>query len=194
MATPFDRLMNTIRPHLPGAIDDAIRQELFMVCREFFAKSSAWRETLEFTPEAGEKEAFVMPFAGKIERLISVEIGGRDVRGATFLPPDTVVMPFEGDGSKEYNATFAMTVSDPITRDAYPIAPDYLVERYTQTLIHGILMNMMAQPSKPYTNPAMAQFHMRKFNGGWQRALNDTKTGNTVGSQRWRFPRTFMTR
>ena len=30
MATPFDRLITTIRPHLPGAVDEAIRQELFV--------------------------------------------------------------------------------------------------------------------------------------------------------------------
>lgn len=197
MATPFDRLMDTIRPHLPGAHDNAIRQELFMACNDFFKKSNVWREELDFTLVAGVRIAEVMPFTGRIERLMGVvDDTGQYISGATM--PDVssglVVMPFEAGADTPYKAIVALTVSDPVTRDAYPIVPHDIVARYTDELMHGTLARMMAQQSKPYTNIALGQFYLVKFNGGVARAKNAMNTGNTYGSQNWRFPQTFNRR
>lgn len=194
MATPFDRLMTTIRPHLPGAIDEAIRQELFMACLEFFKTSDAWREALDFTLAPGENTAEVYPFTGRINRLLAVLDDGRGIRGATMATPPVIVMPFPANTSVTYQAVVGLTVSDPLTRDAYPIVPYELVERYTEELMHGILSRMMAQPSKPYTNTALAQFYILKFKGGMSRAKNAANTGNAFGSQAWAFPQSFANR
>lgn len=196
MASVFDRLMNTIRPHLPGAIDEAIRQELFMVCDEFFRRSTSWREEIDFTVAANQKTADIMPTAGYITQLLYATTEGRGIRGAT-LPQvgdvSVISLPHAPNAATAYKATVAITVSDPVTRDAYPIVPVDLVKRYMPDLINGILARMMAQPSKPYTNVGMAQFYMTKFNGGISRARNNANEGSTKGSQNWTFPQTFST-
>lgn len=196
MATPFDRLMDTIRPHLPGSVDLAIKQELFPTCHEFFRRSDAWRECIDFTLKAGKNTAEVTPYTGRIERLVYVLEGDRQVGGVSM--PDTingvVLFPFAASDDTPYTAVVALTVSDPVARDAFPIVPYNLVTQYWEELMHGILARMMAQPSKPYTNPPMAQFYMTKFNGGISRAKNAVNTGNTYRSQNWAFPQTFNRR
>jgi hypothetical protein len=191
MATPFDRLMTTIRPHLPGAIDEAIRQELFMMCTEFFKISDTWREDIDVTLQPNKTEVDIMPFAGRIERLLYVTQDGRGVKGVTMPDLQTLRFPFPSETGGNYVATVSLTVSDPITRDAYPIVPYEIVQRYNEEMMHGILARMMAQPSKPYTNLQMASFYMRKFKGGASRAKNAANTGNTKNSQAWSYPQTF---
>lgn len=196
MATPFDRLMTTIRPHLPGALDEAIRQELFFACHEFFERTDVWTEDQSFTVLRDTDFGEIMPFSGRVVRLLGVEFEGRSVRGVTLSEFDStgtakVKMPHKETTTHEYIARVSLTVSDPLTRDAYPIVPVEIVTRYTEALMHGILGRMMMQPSKPYTNLQLAQVHTVKFRGEMSRARNEKKEGNTAGSQAWAFPRTF---
>jgi hypothetical protein len=197
MASPFDRLMDTIRPHLPGAVDNAIKQELFMTCLDFFKRSGAWQEEITFTLKSKRNTGEVMPFSGRIERLMWVTtMENRPVMGA--IMPDTangvIHMPFTAEVDTQYKAVLALTVTDPISRDAFPIVPFEIAQKYTEELIDGILSRMMAQPSKPYTNLALGQYHMTKFLGGASRAKNEVLAGSTFGSQRWSFPQTFNRR
>lgn len=195
MATPFDRIMLTARSHLPGALDDAMRQELFMACNEFFRRSNAWQEHIDFTLKPNCLTADIQPFAGRIERLLYVMSGGAFVRGAVMsdLVAGKIRMRSPVNTPTNYTAIVALTVSDPVTREAFPIVPQEIITRYNEELFHGLLARMMAQPSKPYTNMTLAQFYMTKFNSGAARALNAVKTGDTLGSQRWSFPQTFAT-
>lgn len=198
MASPFDRLMNTIRPHLPGALDDAIRQELFMACDEFFKLSDVWQEDLEFEAKNNSDHGEIMPFVGRIERLLAVYDEGTPIRGCTMTIPDisgvaTVQLP-RGVTGGNYLATVSLTVSDPVSRDAFPIVPGELVVRYTEDLMYGILSRMMAQPSKTYSNISMARLYLMKFRSGASRAKNAMNTGNTRESQAWVFPRSFIRR
>lgn len=191
MATPFDRLMTTIRPYAPGAIDEAIKQELYMACIDFLKWSTAWREDIEYTVPANSKEADLVPYAGRIDRLLYVMKDGLGINGVTMPQPGCIRMRHAHGADEDYIATVALTVSDPMTRDAFPIIPYDLVTRYTEELMHGTLARLLSQPSKPYTNLSMAQFYMNKAKGGASRARLDINNQNTAGSQKWTFPRNF---
>jgi hypothetical protein len=195
MATPFDRLMMTIRPHLPGAMDEAIRVELFGVCHEFFDLSNAWQEEIPFTMKAGKQEVEILPTAGKINRLMGVRTvdSNRPVYGSIMTAENTIRIRWAPPQDEKLIAVCAITVSDPTAKDSLPIAPYSTVQTYTQDLIHGICAKMMIQPSKPYTNLAMAQYHDRAFRGGAARARNENNIGNTYGSQKWTYPQSFNT-
>lgn len=192
MPTPFDRLMETARPSLPGVIDNAVKQELFAVCEEFFRESNVWQENIEFVVEAGSDTGEVTPFAGKIERLAWVNNADKiTVRNATMPNPEigTVWMPYASAGT--YFAQVILNVSDPVSRDVYPIVPADLMKRYWQVIMHGLLAHMCAQPRKPYTDLQMAAFYNAKFKGGYARARNEAKQLYRQGAQAWRFPQTF---
>lgn len=196
MATPFDRLMETIRPHLPGAIDVAIKQELFSVCEDFFEKTNVWKETLDFILPANTLEVEIMPYTGRLIRLISVTKDNIPIRGVTLT--DTVqgvlLFPNTNPEAGDYVSVVALTVSDPISRDAFPIVPTDIMTRFWRTIMEGTLANMMAQPSKPYSNPSLGAYHLSNYKGQLARARNVTKEGNTLNSQAWSFPQSFNRR
>lgn len=195
MSSPFDRLMNTIRPHLPGSVDQAIKQELYFACLDFFKRSEAWRENIDFVLPADRVLVDVMPFAGRIERLNYVrDFDEYPVRGAYMETPGEIRFRTPFDRNKSMTANVTLVVTDPTTRDAFPIVPGPIVERYTEELMHGVLARMMAQPSKPYTNVGLAQFHLQQFRGGANRARNAVNKGHTLGSQNWHFPQSFAHR
>lgn len=196
MASPFDRLMTTIHPHLPGAIDNAIKQELFSVCQTFFEDSNAWREDIDLTLAANVTEAEIMPYTGRIKRLLYVtNSDGFPVTGVIMPDTEAGLIQFPSStGAGNYVATVALTVSDPASRDAFPIVPQPLVSKYWQVLMWGILSNMMVQPSKPYINLSLAQYYASKFRGGIARARNAENAGNTKNSQTWAYPQSFNRR
>jgi len=192
MATPFDRLLATAKPHLPGAVDQAIYLELFGVCHEFFDMSNAWRELIEFTVKAGKQTAEILPMAGRINRLMGVVTDERQpIIGATMPQENVIRVPYPVSIDTVLYADVALTVSDPTSKESLPIVPYNLVQQYTQDLIHGICYKMMVQPSKPYTNPSLAGVHGMSFRSGAARAKNDVNTGSTYGSQRWAYPQDF---
>lgn len=194
MASPFDRLIQTVLPHLPGAIEIAVKLELYGTCLEFFRLSTAWREEIPVTLLSGAKIADLMPTAGRIQNLQYVlNADGNSVRGCFLPTPQTIQFPFEAAADTAYTAVCALTVTDPVTRDTIPIVPYQIVERYLEELEHGLLARMMAQPKKPYTDTAMARFYMQRFRSGASRAYNEMKAGHTEGSQAWGFPQAFRT-
>lgn len=194
MSKIFDRLMTTIKPHLPGAVDDAIIQELFMTCQEYFKTSMAWQETLEFVVPAGTDRGEVMPFYGKIDQLVGVlNRDERPVLGAWMPDRGVIAIRHRANVDEDYRAVVSLTVTDPVDKNAFPIVPAHVVEECTDDLISGILSRMMSQPSKPYTNLMLAQFHGAKFRGGAARKRNSVRTGNVFGGQAWSFPQQFRT-
>lgn len=196
MASPFDRLMTTIHPHLPGAMDLAIKQELFSVCQTFFEDSNVWREDIPFSLGVNDDSAEIMPYTGRIKRLLYVNNSdGFPVKGVTMPDTEAGLIQFPSTANADdYVATVALTVSDPASRDAFPIVPQPLVSKYWQVLMWGILANMMVQPSKPYTDVNRASFYLNKFNGGKARARNEANSGNTKNSQAWAYPQSFNRR
>lgn len=196
MATPFDRLMETIRSHLPGAIDSAIRQELFAVCEDFFSNTNVWQEPLDFTLPSNQLTVEIMPYTGRIVRLLSVTKDDVAVNGVILTDPiqGTLLFPNTNPEAGDYLALVSVTVSDPVSRDAYPIVPVDLMKRFWKDIMEGTIANMMAQPKKPYSDPSLGAYHLSKYKGGMARARNYQRAGNTRNSQAWSFPQSFNNR
>jgi hypothetical protein len=192
MATPFDRLMDTVRSNIPGAVDITIKQELFGVCQDFFRESNVWQENIPFTILPNTDTAEVLPYAGKIERLNWVNNADAiPVRNATMPDPynGVILMPYAAAG--DYFAQLILNVSDPVSRDVFPIVPNSIMERHWEVIMHGLLSRMMAQPKKTYSDINLAALYNSKFKGGTARARNDAKALYRQGAQAWRFPQTF---
>lgn len=191
MSSPFDRLMNTAKMRLPGAVDDAMRQELFEVFIDFFKDAAVWQERLDIEFAAGSRQAKVLPVAGRILKLMEVYENDRPVFGYTMPEEGVIHARFPFDRATVLTGVFMMTVTDPVTRDAFPVVPLDLVGRHHALLLDGLLAKMMSHPSKPYTNVQMAAYHQNRFRGSISRARNEQHTGNVAEGQNWRFPRNF---
>jgi hypothetical protein len=204
MSSPdINRLMDNARVKLPGALDAALQMELFLVMKEFFDSTNIWEEEIPFAvtttdlsrvtnPEAFTYE--IVPTDGQIIRLISITDSGGFPQHGEMAVPGTIVLTYSPNEAGTYTATVSKSISDPVTRQGYPVFPAWVLDRYFDTILSGLLGQMMGQIAKPYSSPQMAQFHMRKFSVGVSRANNEHHHANVMGGQRWRFPQSFTTR
>jgi hypothetical protein len=196
----MNRLMDHARIRLPGAIDAAILVELFSVLKEFFNNSNAWQEEIEFSayptssPYYADPDAYtydLIPTRGAVMRLMAV----RDAQGipvrASMPVPGSVVLDRAPDADTTYTATVALTVTDPTTRDGYPQFPDWVLNKYFNELLDGLLGRMMSQIAKPYSSPSIAVVHLRKFKQAISAAKVESSRRNVYRAQNWRFPRSF---
>lgn len=202
-AADMNRLMDHARIRLPGALDTALQMELFAVMNEFFQSSNIWYEDIQFpvqptndtyldNPDAYTYD--VIPDMGTITRLVGVvDSNGFAVRA--YMPVlGQIILNFSPNVADTYTARVALTVTDPTTRDGYPEFPDWILEKYGNDILEGVLGRMMSQIAKPYTSAQGAQFHLRNFKQAVGQAKVEASHQNVYRGQNWRFPQTFNRR
>jgi hypothetical protein len=70
---PTDRLLQTLRVHVPGATDDLLSLELFNVMDEFFRRTNAWRHDTDIQLQLGINEYnFAVPIGSEMVRVLGV--------------------------------------------------------------------------------------------------------------------------
>lgn len=198
----LNRLMDNARIRLPGALDDTIRLELFATLNEFFQDSNCWYEDIPFevTPTdltyAQDPDAFsydVLPAlqGSTIVRLIGVWDAQAFPQNATMPTPGTVVLRNSPNSAQTYTARVTLTVSDPVTREGYPVFPAWVLNKYTNDILDGLLGRMMSQIAKPYSSAQAAQYHLRAFKRSIATAKVEAQRQNVYRGQSWRFPQAY---
>lgn len=197
------RLIDHARMRLPGALDAAIQMELFSVMNEFFQTSNAWYEDIPFdvTPTTAvylqDPDAYtyqIVPDQGSITRLVGV-VDSKEFPQKAFMPTlGYVVLANSPQNADTYIARVFKTITDPVTREGYPVFPDWILNKYGVEILDGLLGRMMSQLAKPYSSPALAQMHLRSFKSGVSQAKVEAAHQNVYRGQSWRFPQTFARR
>lgn len=78
--SPIDRLMQTLKVHVPGVTDAMLQLEVFNVMDEFFRRTSAWRYVNEITLLADTLEYdFAVPPDAVVVRAMNVSHNGTGV-------------------------------------------------------------------------------------------------------------------
>lgn len=197
------RLIDHARMRLPGALDVAIQMELFSVMDEFFQGSNIWYEDISFdvTPTTAvylqDPDAFtyqVVPDQGSITRLVGVVDSGGFPQRASMPMLGYVILANSPQNADTYICRVFKTITDPVTREGYPVFPDWILGRYGSEILEGLLGRMMSQLAKPYSSPAMAQMHLRTFKSGVSQAKVEASHQNVYRGQSWRFPQTYASR
>lgn len=200
----MNRLMDNARVKLPGALDNVIQLELFSVLDEFFQSTNIWIEDIEFAvtptndtylenPDAYTYELHVLD-GGTINRLIGVVNSDGFAQAASMPTPGYVVLAYSPNQNDTYTARVAKTVTDPVTRDGYPVFPDWVIGKYGSDFLDGVVGRMMGQIAKPYSSPQVAMIHLRRFQQAIGKARAETMHGNVYRGQNWRFPQSFASR
>lgn len=198
-AADITRLFNSARDRLPGAIDEALQRELFNVMDEFFKGSNVWNEDIDITVPGLDDPNTVYEIVptgpSTIERLLWVYTVDTDVpteRGAAVAAhmaiPGELTLVTQPSRNSVYRVTVALTVQDPVKRDGYVTFPAWVLAKYRETVLDGLLGKMMSQPNKPYSNVQMAILHLRKFKVGIVSANANWRRNNVYRMQAWRFP------
>lgn len=199
----MNRLMDHARVRLPGALDAALQLELFAVMNEFFQSSNIWFEDIQFavTPTTANyldnPEAYtyqIVPDQGSITRLIGT-VDSKGFAQKAYMPTlGDVVLAYSPNTADTYTARVALTVTDPVTREGYPQFPDWVLNKYGNDILDGVIGRMMSQIAKPYSSPVMAQFHLKNFKQAVAQAKVEASHQNVYRGQTWRFPQTFSRR
>lgn len=189
----IERLMQNLRVRLPGAIDDAIKFELFNTLNDFFQGSNIWREDIPVPITPGVKTyPLIASGPAAIVRLMGV-IDNNSLPVDAVLDLDTrdLVLTLDPSSAVDYTAQVSLTVDDPVDRESYPIFPIWVLNLYINDIIDGVLGRMMSQPAKPYSNTQLAAYHTRSFTSAISAARAEANRKYAYGAQRWRFPQTF---
>jgi len=191
------RMMDNIRVRVPGVLDSMIQLEMFNAIDAFLTSSILWTEKIDFPVFYGTKvgeQTIVEPEAGRIFQLQWVHNSN--------LIPQRMTMPEEGllefvdipSQDDTWTAQVAITCDDPTTREGYPVVPAWIVNKYYQGMIDGILARLYSQPAKPYTSDKLAIFHAQAAASARGRAKGEAAQQNLYRGQPWRYPQNFATR
>lgn len=211
------QLLNQASVKLSGATIAGIKAELFDTLTEFFDVSSSWLEHFPIDAAAYQREYSVAPGTeGQIIRLAGV-IGNTNFAtnaayeaakaqgGSTNLGswlPQAAVMPHVNDiilrdppsNPQAMRAVLIKNVKLPTATGMIPQAPQWVLERYHNYILDGILGRMMGSQNKSYTNDALSTYHLKRFQEGISRARVAALKENTYGAQAWAFPQQWKTR
>jgi hypothetical protein len=192
-AADYTRFLKVVMSRLPGAVESAVKLEMFEAVNEFLADTSIWQEAIPFTTVANRTDYSLPAYNGQFLRLISLENTDGTPYAATMNEPGTIVLATEPAGGEELTATVAMTIVDPTTDEDWPEFPEWIFTRYRGVIQEGLLMRMLTMPAKPFTNAQFALIHGARFRAGIGKARVDVQHGNLQRGQRWQFPQNFAT-
>lgn len=197
------RMIDSAKVRLPGALDSAINMELFTLLAEFFRSSNVWTEDLTADVVPTDENRITNPSAytyllvpseGTILRLMSgINSQGTPVQ-ATMPVPGEVILRTSPDIADTYTFRVSLSILDPTTSDGYPQFPDWILTKYWDGLLDGLLGRMMSQIGKPYSSPTTAVMHLRRFRSTISRAKVEASHKNLYGAQSWQFPQSFANR
>ncbi len=204
-----DFTMNQARMKLPGSSDSGIKSELFSVVKEFLKDTNAWIEYNRLNVTADVQFYTITPReGGQIIRLVGATDGNGfavnvsmpeiptlivhkrvQVTSIPSSPNDTTL-----SATSPWRVCIIKNIDLPQTRDQLPICPEFVLKRYSEIILDGILGKMMLEQAKSYTNTQLGMYHLKRYRDGINEARNDAFTQNVFGGQRWSFPQTFSTR
>lgn len=191
------RLLNNARVRLPGALDAAIRWEFYEAVNEFLQESNLWQQDISLAVTSSTATYTlgsppVTPCA--IHRLWSIKGSDGLQRTGTMQVPGTLVLDATPQQADTYTVTVVTTVESPTDGDANPQFPAWIMTKYGNDLTGGVIGRMMTQVAKPYSNPTMAVYYLKRFQSAMSKASVESRHQNIFGGQRWRFPMGFQTR
>lgn len=184
----IDRLLDTARIRLPGAVDAALMIELFATMKDFFIKTNAWRDHIEFSALPDQREYDIFPAQGTIVRMFGITDEDDRPVASGMSVPGSVVLRRAPLTPATYTAEVSLTVVDPTGDGEQPQMPLWAANRYFTTLLDGLVGRMMSQPAKPYSSPQTAVLHIRRYESGTAKARSEVLREHRFNAVRWRFP------
>jgi len=200
----MNRMMDRVRTNLPGALDTTIQGELFQVVDDFCRQTNIWTQDFDFSIDPTTEnwrtnpDAFlyqIVPPAGSVShRLMGAWDGNAFKVNASMPQPDWVMFYNSPNTTGIYTVRAALTVIDPITRDGYPVIPDWIVGLHGDTLAQGVMGKMQLQVAKPYSSSELAMLHTQLFKQGIGHARIATERTRAYNRQNWAFPQSYAVR
>jgi len=203
MSVSISVWLKDILPRTPGIVRAVAKRELINTAREFYRQSGAWREVCESVFFAdGDYQYTVVPESADSEviQVTSVEVNGIPLTALTERPlgdrddgTPTIWYPtglatIEIWPTPEQYDDEVRVRAILIPADTSTTLPDSAYAKYYEAMLDGVLGRLYGHPAKPYSNPTLAEYHLRRFRNAIGEATGEQKQGGFAG-QNWQFPR-----
>jgi len=195
--------LKDILPRTPGVVRQVAKRELILAAREFYRDSYAWREVIESVYWDDGTYQFTVPTPHSYAEVI--QIMQVEVNGSPLTPKSERPMGDRGDGTptvwfptgpdrmevwptpEMYEDTLRVRVVLIPDVEATEL-PDIAAAKHYEALLDGVLGRLYAHPAKPYSNPQLGEYHLRRFRNAIGAAAGEFKQGGFAG-QNWTYPR-----
>lgn len=202
MTQPIATWLKDLLPRTPGINRKVATREFIMAAREFFRQSTVWRVALENSYFADGEYGYTAVTSepdSEIVQIYSVEANGIQLQPVVERPTGerttgtpTRWIPL---GLNRFDVWPTPDVYDDtviIRAILIPTAstttlPDFAYARWYDAFIDGALGRIYAHPAKPYSNPTLGEYHLRRFRSAIGQASGESKQGGIV-AQNWVFP------
>lgn len=201
----IDLWLRDILPQTPGVVRAVAKRELYSACREFFTTTLVWRDT---SPKrnltANKKRYYLSPFNSSsiVVAVLGVTFNGRELTALTRKPPretNTSDTPthywLEAPDTVRLYPLPTTTVEDALEfyvalapKQTVRCLPGAALTHYYDAIMDGVLARLFAHPAKPYTNPALGEYHAKRFRAAIGAFAAQGKKGFSQGAT-WSFPR-----
>lgn len=175
---PFSSLYDHIMPYLPGAEPAIINFHIRRALREFYKRTTLWRESFTFETAPDQPTYLLQPTNGMIHSILSVVCEGNPLPVA----PEHMRPPATANGSRptgwfsthpnllsltpkpDAEYTIVLEAVNTITLDNS--VTEFLEEtynEYAEAIASGVVGNMMLMPGKPWTQKDSAAIYIGQF-------------------------------
>lgn len=197
--------LKDILPRTPGIVRAVAAREFVLAAREFYRDSAAWREAAENFHFIGPEYQYFIDTPdteAEICRVLGVEIDGVPLRMTAERP--------QGERTTGQPTGWYPSSHDPHVINLWPTPDQYETDvivrvqlipsvtsvrlphsasgLYYEALLDGVLGRLYAHPAKPYSNPTLGEYHLRRFRNAIGAAAGEAKQGWAAG-QNWTYPR-----
>lgn len=197
-------VMNECRVELTGVSDAQLKSSMYEVMDEFFRDTMSWKEQIPFSvaPPAAQpatQQALtaalqfpIAPSEGQIIQLDGVYNNNGGVPVPALMPEvGTVLLQHLPNQASTYIACVSKNVCLPLTKEGFPVAPEWVLKKWHLSIKAGILGTLMNQKNKSYSDAKGAAYWLSKFRQYIANVRSATLRANTQGASAWRFPQSF---
>jgi hypothetical protein len=196
--------LQDILPRTPGVVRRIAKRELILTAREFFEQSGAWRVLVGPKDMKADKKRYVLsPYDAYADTVsvLGVEYLGDALRayprppalvtrtaptpiGYYLSSPDTVrLWPLPTSDVADALTFYVALMPKPTVTHLPKIAYTHFYD----ALLDGVLGRLYNHPAKPYSNPNLGAYHLRRFRTAIAEYAGRAKEGFTHAPS-WSYP------
>jgi hypothetical protein len=180
----LERLYDNVQIVAPTAALPVVKMELWNAIEDFSIRSRLFHAGVTWSMPAGVTSVDFNPYD---ENMVVTWINDVTGLGQFHVEGDSVLVDENGAAAAARTGT-ATLILKPASFDVN--LPSILFSTWFETMRHGLLSRLYAQPAKPYSNAALAQVHYLGFERGLRMASATAAIDRARRLGRgWVFPR-----
>lgn len=205
-----DAWMPLLLSRLPGAVQEHVLAELQQTIIDYCKESASWRKIYRSIPVGiGDRtlalNTLLPSIVSKVIGVLKVydSVTGNPLTDRSFIPmTDGTVDGWTADSEDPSKIELAAAATQNGTLTAVCVLSPYDIKVMIdqemppvlsyhgwEAIFDGALGRLFIEPSKPYTNPVAANYHVKRYRFKTREGQARALAGWTPNGQNWSFPR-----